>query len=78
MEYDFPTSTGSDYWAKDYTGSYPFDYIADHGEWMDSGFFPEDVRARLKGGQVKARRHNDYAMHYYCVSLFLGHRNFSV
>ena len=55
--HDSPTSTGSDYWAKDYTGSYPFDYIADHGEWMDSGFFPEDVRARLKGGQVKARRY---------------------
>ena len=26
-----------------------FDYIADHEEWMKSGFFPEEVQARLKG-----------------------------
>ena len=50
IDCDLYLCAGSDYWVKDYTGSYAFDYIADHREWMDSGFFPEDVRARLKGG----------------------------
>ena len=41
--------TGADCRAQDAFGKCPFDYIRDTGEWMDSGYFSEEVRARLKG-----------------------------
>jgi len=41
--------TGADCRAQDTFGKYPFDYIRDTEEWMDSGYFSEEVRARLKG-----------------------------
>lgn len=41
--------TGADCEAQDVNGKCPFDYIRDTEEWIDSGFFSEAVRARLKG-----------------------------
>ena len=40
---------GADYRAQDVTGKCAFDYIRDHKEWIDSGHFSDEVRARLKG-----------------------------
>lgn len=41
--------TGADYRAQDTSGRCAFDYIKDHKEWIDSGHFNDEVRARLKG-----------------------------
>ena len=30
-------------------GKCPFDYVKDHREWIDSGYFNEEINARLKG-----------------------------
>lgn len=40
---------GADYLAQDTSGKCAFDYIRDHKEWVDSGHFTDDVKARLKG-----------------------------
>ena len=40
---------GADYHVQDISGKYAFDYIRDHKEWVDSGHFNDEVRARLKG-----------------------------
>ena len=39
---------GADYRAQDKSGKCAFDYISDHKEWIDSGHFSDEVRARLK------------------------------
>ena len=41
--------TGADCHAMDIRGKCPFDYVADHEEWIGSGHFPDDIRALLKG-----------------------------
>ena len=40
---------GADYQAQDQSGNCAFDYIKDHKEWIDSGYFNDEIRARLKG-----------------------------
>ncbi len=40
---------GADYRTTDASGQCAFDYISDYEEWMDCGYFSDDVRARLKG-----------------------------
>ena len=40
---------GADYRAQDISGKCAFDYIRDHKEWVDSGHFTDEVKARLKG-----------------------------
>ncbi len=40
---------GADYRATDASGQCAFDYISDYEEWIDCGYFSDDVRARLKG-----------------------------
>ena len=42
-------SPGVDIRLQDAYGKSAFDYITDYEEWIDSGFFTEDTRARLKG-----------------------------
>ena len=42
-------TVGADYHAQDATGKRAFDYIRDHKEWIDSGHFSDEVKARLKG-----------------------------
>lgn len=42
-------STGADCHAVDIRGKCPFDYVDDHEEWIESGHFPDDIRALLKG-----------------------------
>ena len=37
------------FWAAGLTA---FDYIVDFEEWIDSGYFSEEIKARLKGGQI--------------------------
>lgn len=32
-----------------FTGLTAFDYITDFEEWIDSGYFSEEIKARLKG-----------------------------
>ena len=46
------------------SGKCPFDYVRDTEEWMDSGFFSETVRARLKGT-------SNYALGLKCIPLYL-------
>ena len=41
--------TGADYRLQDLSGKCAFDYILDHKEWIESGHFNDEVRARLKG-----------------------------
>lgn len=45
---------GADYRAQDTSGKYAFDYISDHKEWIDSGHFGDEVKARLKGENLIA------------------------
>ena len=40
---------GADHGAQDLSGNYAFDYIQDHKEWIDSGLFNDEIRAKLKG-----------------------------
>ena len=40
---------GADYWSKDTSGRCAFDYVKDHEEWIGSGYFSEEIRAKLKG-----------------------------
>ena len=40
---------GADLKAADISGMTAFDYIAEHSEWIDSGYFTEEVVAILKG-----------------------------
>ena len=40
---------GADCHALDVKGKYPFDYVEDHNEWVESGHFQDNVRALLKG-----------------------------
>lgn len=40
---------GADVTDIDVFGKTAFDYITDHEEWIESGYFTEDTRARLKG-----------------------------
>ena len=52
--------TGADCRARDAFGKCPFDYIRDTEEWMDSGYFSEEVRARLKGTSNTPLFSHDY------------------
>jgi len=49
-------ANGADCEAQDVNGKCPFDYIRDTEEWIDSGFFSEAVRARLKAFSFKHAR----------------------
>ena len=54
--------TGADCRARDAFGKCPFDYIKDTEEWMDSGYFSEEVRARLKGTSNAPLFSHDYML----------------
>jgi ankyrin repeat protein len=47
---------GADYTSTDAYGKAAFDYIKDHDEWMDSGYFTDNIRARLKAYSLKYSR----------------------
>ena len=49
--------TGANYRAQDISGKCAFDYISDHKEWIDSGHFSDEVRARLKSKPSIAHPH---------------------
>ena len=60
---------GADYRAQDIRGRYAFDYISDHKEWIDSGHFNDEVRARLKGIMTNYILNTSYL--WYLVSIQL-------
>lgn len=45
--------------CKDVLGKAAFDYIADHKEWIESGFFTETTQAQLNG--KTPNKTNDHA-----------------
>ena len=47
---------GADVHCKDVLGKTGFDYIADHKEWIESGFFTEATQAQLNSKILKSSR----------------------
>lgn len=47
---------GADYSCCDVNGKTAFDFIKDYDEWMESGYFTQDTRARLKAYSWKHAR----------------------
>ena len=62
---EYLSCTGADCRARDAFGKCPFDYIRDTEGWMDSGYFSEEVRARLKGTSNAPLFSHDYMLVFF-------------
>lgn len=38
------------------TGQTAFDYIIDYEEWIECGYFDDEIKARLKGKEKRKRK----------------------
>ena len=59
--------TGADTHCKDALGKTGFDYIADHKEWMESGFFTGATQAQLNSKYQKLEITTCHCNMYYSL-----------